>query len=94
MTGLSEVVLSLQNINLENEFLIYPNPIENGEILTISGKNIKSYSIISTFGQVVQQGTLVTNDLHTVQLDNCATGMYLLYLKTANGIMTRKLIVK
>ncbi len=91
---LSEVVLSLQNINLENEFLIYPNPIENGEILTISGKNIKSYSIISTFGQVVQQGTLVTNDLHTVQLDNCATGMYLLYLKTANGIMTRKLIVK
>lgn len=91
---LSDVVLSVQNISLENNFLIYPNPTLSGEILTIVGDNIKSFSIISAIGQVVQQGTLGTNDLHTIQLDNVISGLYLLYLKTGNGIIIRKLIVK
>ncbi|MBP6334039.1 MAG: T9SS type A sorting domain-containing protein [Bacteroidia bacterium] len=91
---LSDVVLSVQNSSMENNFLVYPNPTANGEIFTIICKNIKSYSIISAIGQVVQQGTLGTNDLHTIQLDNVTPGLYLLYLIAENGIMTRKLMVK
>jgi hypothetical protein len=91
---LSDVVLSVHNFTAENNFQVYPNPTTSGEVLTIECSGIKSYSIISAIGQVVQQGTLGTNDLHTIQLDNVTTGMYLLYLKTDNGIMTRKLIVK
>lgn len=91
---LSEVVLSVQNVSLDNKFQVYPNPIVSGEILAIVGNGINSYSIISAVGQIVQQGTLDTNDLHKIQIDHIATGMYLLYLKTDNGIMTRKLTVK
>jgi hypothetical protein len=91
---LSDVVLSVQNISLDNNFQIYPNPTASGEVLTVVGNGIKSYSIISTVGQVVQNGTLGTNDLHSIHIENITTGMYLLYLKTDKGITTRKLIVK
>jgi hypothetical protein len=62
--------------------------------LTIVGNGIKSYSIISAVGQIVQQGTLEANELNSIHIDNVTTGIYLLYLKTDNGIVTRKLIVK
>ncbi len=91
---LSDVVLSVQNIDKENSFHVYPNPTTSGEVLTIVGNSIKSYSIISATGQIVQQGTLEKNEYNSIYLNNVSTGMYLLYLKTDNGIMTRKLIVK
>ena len=91
---LPDVVLSVQNIDKENSFHVYPNPTTSGEVLTIVGNSIKSYSIISATGQIVQQGTLEKNEYNSIYLNNVSTGMYLLYLKTDNGIMTRKLIVK
>jgi hypothetical protein len=91
---LSDIVLSVQNISFDNNFQVYPNPTASGEVLTIVGNGIKSYSIISAIGQMVQQGTLEASELHSIHIGNVTTGMYLLYLKTDNGIMTRKLIVK
>ena len=91
---LSGVVLSIQNISSGSNFQVYPNPTASGGVITIVGQGIKSYSIISTLGQVVQQGTPGTNDLHSLQLDNITTGMYLLYLKTDKEILTTKLIVR
>jgi hypothetical protein len=91
---LSDVVLSVHNFTAENNFQVYPNPTTSGEVLTIECSGIKSYSIISAVGQIVKYGTLGTSKSHSIQIDNVTTGMYLLYLKTDNGIMTRKLIVK
>jgi hypothetical protein len=91
---LSDVVLSVQNIEKENSFRVYPNPTSSGEFLKIVGNGIKSYSIVSTLGQVVQQGALDAIELNSVYVNNVTTGMYLLYLQTYSGIMTRKLIVK
>jgi hypothetical protein len=91
---LSDVVLSVQNIDKESSFRVYPNPTASGEVLTIVGSGIKSYSIISATGQIIQQGTLEANELNSIYINNVSAGMYLLYLKTDSGIMTRKLIVK
>ena len=91
---LSDVTLSVQNINLKNNFQVFPNPTSSGESLTILGKGIKSYSIISSIGKVVQQAALGINDLNTIQLDNISAGLYLLYLNTDNEITTRKIIVR
>jgi hypothetical protein len=91
---LSDVVLSIPIISSGSNLKIYPNPIINGQILTIVGENINSYSIISVMGQVVQQGKLETNDFHTIQFYSIKTGIYLLYLKTNKEILTRKIIVR
>lgn len=91
---LSDVILSVQNLSLENNLQVYPNPIASGDILTIAGIGLKSYSIISIIGQVVQQGKLGQNDLHTIKLDNLMNGIFLLQLETDKGIMTKKIIIR
>lgn len=91
---LSDVVLSVQNIDKENSFRVYPNPATSGEVLTIVGKGIKSYSIVSALGQVVQHAEVEANEVNSVDINTVTNGMYLLYLKTDSGIITRKLIVK
>jgi len=91
---LSDVILNVQTLSPENHLQVYPNPTTTGELLTIVGKGIKSYTVISTIGQVVQQGKFGINVFHSIQLDNIPTGMYLLYLKSYKGIMTKKIIVR
>lgn len=91
---LSDVVVSVQNISSEKNFQVYPNPTTSGEFLTIVGKGIESYSLVSTIGQIVQHGSLGTNDIYKIKLDNISTGMYLLQLRTAKEIVTRKIIVR
>ncbi|MBK6642360.1 MAG: T9SS type A sorting domain-containing protein [Bacteroidetes bacterium] len=91
---LADLVLSVPNVSLSSNLLIYPNPIACSEILTIVGKHIKSYSIISAIGQIVQQGTFEANDLQTIHIDNIKTGIYLISIITDYGVVTRKLSVK
>jgi hypothetical protein len=91
---LSDVVLSTQNISLQNSLHVYPNPIINGKFLNIIGEDIKSYSIISLIGQVVQQGQLETDSFHSIHLENLISGTYLLSLRTDKNVMTIKIFVK
>jgi len=91
---LSDIVLSVPSINTEDNLNIYPNPIARGQTLTIVGKGINSYSIISVIGQVVKQGNFGLTDFHTVQFENLGTGIYFLCLKTEERIFTKKIIVR
>jgi hypothetical protein len=91
---LSGVILSLQKSSYEEDFLIYPNPASGGEILTLVGKDVLSYSIISSIGQVVQEGIFERNNLNQIQLMNISNGFYLLYLQTDKEMITKKIIVR
>ncbi len=91
---LSDIILSVQNTSSKNILQVYPNPIQTNGVLTIIEKGIKSYSIISSLGNVVQQGLLETKDFHTIQIENLTTGMYLLKLQANKEIRTSKIIVK
>lgn len=91
---LSDITLSVQSLSSEHNIEVYPNPITSGAMLTVNGNGLKEYSIISSIGQVVQQGKFGINDFQTIQLGNVTRGMYFLYLKTDTGLLTRKIIVK
>jgi len=91
---LSDVIISVQSMRSEDNFLVYPNPISSGEILTITGKGILTYSILSSIGHVVQEGRFGTNDLYQIQLNNISKGIYLLNLKTDTAIINKKIIVR
>lgn len=91
---LSDIVLSTQPIRPDNNFQIYPNPIASGQTLTIKGKELIAYSIISPTGQIVQQGYLNKGNHHSIKLENIRTGLYFLNLKTEMEMMTSKIIVK
>lgn len=91
---LSDVVLSVHNMSSEINTQVYPNPISNGDKLTVIGNGIISYSVISGIGQVVKQGKFRQNDLYSINLDNLSNGIFLLNLETDKGIISKKIIVR
>lgn len=88
---LSDVVL---HTNWQKTFLPYPNPIKNGDFLTILGEGLTSYSIISPLGQVVREGVFRANNFQVIEIDHLASGMYVLVLQTDEKPMTSKIIVE
>lgn len=91
---LSDVVLSVPSYNYESNVEVFPNPIHNGELLSIKGNGFVEYSIVSTIGQIVQQGKLNGNELNTIQIGNVKTGIFILLLKTDKQTLTRKIVVR
>jgi hypothetical protein len=91
---LSDVILGVQNLISYPNLEVYPNPITSGSILMVKGNGFNEYSIISSIGQVVQQGLFGINDSQSIQLENLPKGMYFLYLKTDKELLTKKIIVK
>ena len=91
---LSDIILSVPDFISEQKVDVYPNPVTSGATLTVKGNGFKEYSVMSSIGQVVQQGKFGKNDFQTIQLENVMTGMYFLSLKTDKELLTRKIIVK
>lgn len=91
---LSDVVLSIPSYNYDSNVEVYPNPIHSGELLSIKGNGFVEYSIVSTIGQIVQQGKLDENRLKTLRLGKVKTGVYIIQLKTDEQTLTKKIIVK
>ena len=78
--------LSLTDLNSAESISIYPNP-SNGVYL-INGEEILELSVYNN------SGTLILTQKSSNQLDltNYSSGLYLLKVKTSNGIISRKLI--
>lgn len=99
-TGLS---VSVTSINLETStFKIYPNPIQNNKNLTIEltseGTSEAQISIFNALGQVMmsEQRIELIDGFNKNQLDVRAlsAGMYLIQVKTKEGIQSKKIIVE
>ncbi len=83
--------LDLKNMELNNQVKIYPNPsscilhIETGNSISVL-----SFSLMNFTGQKINEATLATNELN---IQNIASGNYLLLLNTNKGVV-KKLVVK
>ncbi|OGS77097.1 MAG: hypothetical protein A3G95_03270 [Flavobacteria bacterium RIFCSPLOWO2_12_FULL_31_7] len=79
---IQDAALGFSEINSENNPIsIFPNPTTS--IITISGLlNSETYAIYDMMGRQLQNGVLNNND--TINLENFATGKYL--LKFSNGV--------
>jgi hypothetical protein len=72
-------------------FQLWPNPAK--DILNISTDNTEAqFKITTAEGQVVKQGTI--NGKGTVSVLDLASGLYVVSLKNANVVVTKKLIIK
>jgi hypothetical protein len=91
---LSDVILSTEIIDSKINLEIYPNPVINGDFLTIIGNHYKAYSITSAIGQTIQNGPLTENSLNRIMIENTKCGVYFLQLQNENEISTRKIIIQ
>lgn len=91
---LSDVTLSVENVSLENNIKIYPNPTEQRGLLYVSGNNLKDYSVFSLTGQIIKQGKFDSEDVHTIAVEDLTQGVYLIRLNIDTGTETRKIIIR
>lgn len=83
---------SLGMDELDNEVLIYPNPV--GDLVTIQGNtNIISVELVSISGQLIATFTPETT-VTSINTSNLTTGIYLLQISTVNGMNTKKILKK
>lgn len=76
---------------IEEEFTIYPNPVSNQLEVKIFTEHTASYQIHSLLGQVVKVGTLQNR---VIDVHNLKAGIYILQINDGDEILTKKFIKK
>ncbi|WP_046757540.1 endonuclease [Kordia jejudonensis] len=80
-----------QELLLEEEFTVYPNPAVNQIAVKIFAEENASYQIHSMLGQVVKVGNLTNK---TINVSNLKAGMYILQINDGDEILTKKFVKK
>lgn len=75
-----------------SEVTISPNPVAERLVVSVpADSEIRSFSISSTSGILVQQESRFSNELN---VSNLPAGAYLISFRTANGVVTKKFFKK
>jgi len=93
MGGVSEfcdnTINSIENIQLNNNILVYPNPVLNNLTIEVPQKAV--IEILNIEGQIIK----TINDSEkktTIDLKNLSNGIYMINIKTDNEFVTKKFI--
>lgn len=82
-------VLAAQDVNLEKEFSVYPNPAT--EKIFIKGGKISNLEMYSADGKKLN---VILNNDQSVNVSDLPKGIYILKLTIKNQQVTKKLIIK
>jgi hypothetical protein len=84
--------VSINENNSKLSVSIYPNPV-NDEV-KILAENISSIEITSINGQIVLAKSIINKNQATLNLSSLKKGIYLAVIKSENGLVATKKIVK
>lgn len=91
--NLSDMTLGIEDFNLNNTLVAYPNPTSNGEfMIKSSNHNEKSIEIYTLLGQRIYKNLVLNNELINVSYLN--SGVYILKIKEGAKITSLKLIIE
>jgi len=89
-----EPATNINNLLLDNEVLIYPNPATTQ--LNIALKNednsIEKIQVIDVLGRVVYTETELNTNSKIIDVQHLSSGMYHIFIKTKNGIYIGKIV--
>jgi uncharacterized protein (DUF1501 family) len=90
----SDSVLSVNNYDLKDEIIIYPNP--SSSFITVNATaNIETAIIYSIDGRLINTyRNPATSNQYTVNTQNIAEGIYSIHIKTTNGNFKKTFIVE
>ena len=96
---LADQLINLQLIIAPIDFTLFPNPATNGIVRIALGEGfvneLLSLNIINQNGQKLMEETISNgNGLVTLDLRGLQSGIYLVRLKSRNGIRTKKLLIQ
>ena len=90
-TATTVVALNNSDFNIDNSFVIYPNPVKNELIIDVENTtSINAITIYNTLGQLTQ---IISNPESTaIDVSELKTGIYFLNITTEKGISSIKFI--
>lgn len=74
------------------ELNVYPNPATNFVVLN-ANNNINTVTVVNTLGQTIYTNNAVNAESFQLNTQNYASGMYIVTIKTDNGISTKRFSV-
>lgn len=74
----------------EHQVKVYPNPAKR--FITVEAEGLTEVSVYNALGQCVVQ-TVVSEDHTTIGLQNAASGLYLICVKTGSGVVYKRISV-
>ncbi len=89
----SEVRLANPDVNFgsdESSISVFPNPFSENITVTTDA-DVQSLSIYNSFGELVRM-VEIKNGTAEISLGDLANGIYLIQAKTANGMLTKRVI--
>ena len=81
---------------VENSFVLYPNPVENNEVISIRLNDLTSNALLKitdVSGKIIVQEAIPTSDFQ-YRITHFTPGIYLLSIQSDKGLTTQKLLVK
>lgn len=90
---------TIENINTgisnptSQSLKVYPNPVRNGQILSVESTDAESVQLVSLQGSVLYQQN-ITSSITEIPVNNLAPGIYLVMVKSSNGVSTSKVLIK
>ena len=91
---LSESSFSIDSPNYSQTINLYPNPLDENQVLSIEAEHLTSFAVYSLTGQMLQQGKFGEGSFHTIQLQNLTKGVYLLKLNNDKQSLTKKIVIR
>jgi hypothetical protein len=86
---------SIQQIIPEEEIRIYPNPLRNGQTLTIENSWAEDITVCSLSGNLVKQYRIRNpRENKSFKLDRYSPGLYFIRIKTKTGYYFKQLIIQ
>jgi hypothetical protein len=83
--GVKNITVGLKELDLENSFLLCPNPA--ADVLNLSGgSNLNyTYSITNQLGQTLLQGSLSSSSAAAIAVNGLNNGIYFITISTPDG---------
>jgi len=87
---LSDETVSIDNLDLNNQIKVYPNPVNDKLYLGHDYIEIDSYEIFDVIGKLIRFSELGENN--TIDVNSIKEGVYFLKVNTKQGIVTYKIV--
>jgi N-acetylmuramoyl-L-alanine amidase/sugar lactone lactonase YvrE len=91
--GIPDGIKEVKTGNLDDLVQVYPNPVASELTIAVQGVNVLGYSLYDVNGRIVRSGN-GTDLRQRVSLDNLSAGVYILQVKTIEGIVVKRIIKK
>jgi blue copper oxidase len=89
-----DAATNTNNLLLEDEILIYPNPMINQFQISLKNEDnlIEKIQITDVLGRIIYNENEVNTTIQTVNTQRWSSGIYHIFIKTKDGVYTEKII--